>query len=140
MALFTFESLAKAEAWVAGAAGVKEAGWCEKTDIIALPVKNAPGPGKPCVQMIDVKVVDEARFGSEYAPGHQATLKAAGGFPEVVCSNEITILRGQGKPSFIVLHAWAGPEEFKAFYNGGTSIRLTIIDMMNYSNIIIVLL
>ena len=69
--------------------------------------------------MIDVKVIDEARFAKEYAPGHAPALKAAGAFPEVVCSGDITCLRGQAKPNFIVLHAWASSAAFRTFYDGG---------------------
>ena len=69
--------------------------------------------------MIDVKVVDETRFAKEYAPGHAPALKAAGAFPEVVCSPNIKCLRGNAKPNFIVIHAWASTDAFKTFYNHG---------------------
>ena len=75
--------------------------------------------------MIDVKVIDEARFAKEYAPGHAPALKAAGAFPEVVCSGDITCLRGQAKPNFIVLHAWANSAAFRTFYEGGKNMDCT---------------
>ena len=86
----------------------------------------ASGPGKPCVQMIDVKEVDEARFATEYAPEYVPALKAAGAFPEVVCSPNIQCLRGNAKPNFIVIHAWASTDAFKTFYNHGKCLVIPI--------------
>ena len=89
--------------------------------------------GYPCVQFLDVTVSNQEKFKTEFGGDLKATLTEAGCCPEVVCTADVSTLRGEKRPNYIVIHAWKDEAGFRSFYDGGNYSRISLKTPAKYS-------
>ncbi|ELT99092.1 hypothetical protein CAPTEDRAFT_228964 [Capitella teleta] len=118
VALLSFESMKDAQMWKDCIPEIKQQDWMDGPDMVLVPMRELPPPGKRYVQILELEFSQEnyQRYMSEYVPATKDILHKSGASESVVASSAPVNLKGAWNPQSLIINFWSNEEEFHKAY------------------------